>query len=137
MAYTTAQLFQKSNTRYTDVSTFPGTSAFTVMLTDASAEFNTFLDVTADICSSSDDSVKSNTIRSCMHKYLNAKLVWEEKIANIAPQLRGDHPEPSLYDGTPQMNAIAMKLMKLKRDEKWTAMIYNMKTGNYRRFWRQ
>ena len=134
MTYTTSALFVLSQKRYTDVSAFPGTSNFTVMLDQTSADFNTFFDVTSDIASTSDATTESYTCQAAMNTYLTAKLDWVEKTANIAPQNRGDIPEPDLFDSTVAMIALRKKLGKLKADDKPRCSIVNMYDGSRMRF---
>lgn len=132
MAYTDAATFE-FHFKHRDVSGWPGSSQFTMMIEEYSAEINRFHDVTADICAVSDNTMESELHIKYINDLLEEKLVYIKQAENIAVQNRVETRSPSLFDDAHAY--IRKALIKEKREERPVAYNYSFRTGRIRRWY--
>jgi len=131
MPYTDEATFE-FHFKHRDVSGWPGTSEFTMMIEEYSAEINRFHDISANTCDVSDNTMESELHIKYINDLLEEKLVYIEQAENIAVQNRVATKSPSLFDD----NHIHIRkaLIKEKREERPVAYNYNLRTGRVRRW---
>lgn len=132
MPYTDVSTFQK-RFKHRTVSTFPGTTQFTQLITDYGAEFNRFLDVGSDICSVSDATQESKFVAKCHNDIIEEHMQYIQKATNETGQ-GTETPSlvpPSFFD--PQHLWIREALFKEKREEKCRSANYSLFDGTVKR----
>lgn len=123
----TFQYFQKHR-----VAKWPGDSQFTQMINEFTSEINRFHDETSNICSVSDATQESYLHAKYISDLIEEKMNYIEMNENIAPQLRVELKQPSLFDNNHAY--IRTALIREKREERPKAYNYNLMTGRIRKW---
>lgn len=118
--------------RHRDVSGWPGTTEFTMMVEEFSSEINRFHNATVDICTVSDATMESYLHAKYCSDLVEESLIILKQAENISVQNRVGTIAPSLFDDNHAY--IRKALAKERREERPVAFNYNLRTGRVRRW---